>query len=114
MRSRSEPVVEFVSRTPRVPSASHAIADTDAGLTDLIPVQGMRSNPHLDFAGEIRAATGFPTFHAAKIQDVTTARHAIASGNSNGFVPQAVDPERPVAQAKSSAFLPRPDDGERD
>jgi 2,4-dienoyl-CoA reductase-like NADH-dependent reductase (Old Yellow Enzyme family)/thioredoxin reductase len=54
--------------------------DTDAGLTDVIPVQGMRSSPHLDFAGEIRAATGFPTFHAAKIQDVTTARHAIASG----------------------------------
>jgi 2,4-dienoyl-CoA reductase-like NADH-dependent reductase (Old Yellow Enzyme family)/thioredoxin reductase len=54
--------------------------DTDAGLTDLIPVQGMRSSPHLDFAGEIRAATGFPTFHAAKIQDVTTARYAIESG----------------------------------
>jgi 2,4-dienoyl-CoA reductase-like NADH-dependent reductase (Old Yellow Enzyme family) len=54
--------------------------DTDAGLTDLIPVQGMRSAPHLDFAGEVRAATGFPTFHAARIQDVTTARHAIASG----------------------------------
>jgi 2,4-dienoyl-CoA reductase-like NADH-dependent reductase (Old Yellow Enzyme family)/thioredoxin reductase len=54
--------------------------DTDAGLTDLIPVQGMRSSPHLDFAGEIRAATGFPTFHAAKIQDVTTARYAIQSG----------------------------------
>ena len=54
--------------------------DTDAGLTDVIPVQGMRSAPHLDFAGEIRAATGFPTFHAAKIQDVATARHAIASG----------------------------------
>lgn len=54
--------------------------DTDAGLTDLIPVQGMRSSPHLDFAGDIRAATGFPTFHAAKIQDVTTARYAIASG----------------------------------
>ncbi|MCO0638105.1 FAD-dependent oxidoreductase, partial [Lutimaribacter sp. EGI FJ00014] len=34
----------------------------------------------LDFAGEIRAATNFPTFHAAKIQDVATARHAIASG----------------------------------
>lgn len=54
--------------------------DTDAALTDVIPVQGMRSNPHLDFAGEIRAATQFPTFHAAKIQDVATARHAIASG----------------------------------
>ena len=54
--------------------------DTDAGLTDVIPVQGMRSAPHLDFAGEIRAATDFPTFHGAKIQDVATARHAIASG----------------------------------
>ena len=40
----------------------------------------MASAPHLDFAGEIRAATQFPTFHAAKIQDVATARHAIASG----------------------------------
>src|SRR5690606_34143453 len=54
--------------------------DTDAGLTDLIPVQGMRSAPHLDFAGEVRAATNFPTFHAARIQDVATARFAIASG----------------------------------
>ena len=54
--------------------------DTDAALTDVIPVQGMASAPHLDFAGEIRAATKFPTFHAAKIQDVATARHAIASG----------------------------------
>jgi 2,4-dienoyl-CoA reductase-like NADH-dependent reductase (Old Yellow Enzyme family)/thioredoxin reductase len=54
--------------------------DTDPGLTDVIPVQGMASSPHLDLAGEIRAATNFPTFHAAKIQDVATARHAIASG----------------------------------
>src|SRR6185437_14011452 len=54
--------------------------DTDAGLTDVIPIQGMPSAPHLDFAGQIRAATTFPTFHAARIQDVPTARHAIASG----------------------------------
>lgn len=54
--------------------------DTDAGLTDVIPVQGMRNAPHLNFAGEIRKATGFPTFHAAKIPDVPTARHAIAAG----------------------------------
>jgi N-methyl-L-proline demethylase len=57
--------------------------DTDAGLTDLIPIQGMRSAPHLDFSGEIRAATGFPTFHAARIQDVATARHAIATGKAD-------------------------------
>jgi 2,4-dienoyl-CoA reductase-like NADH-dependent reductase (Old Yellow Enzyme family)/thioredoxin reductase len=54
--------------------------DTDPGLTDLIPIQGMANSPHLDFAGEIRAATNFPTFHAAKIPDVATARHAIAAG----------------------------------
>ena len=54
--------------------------DTDAALTDVIPIQGMANAPHLDFAGEVRAATGFPTFHAAKIPDLATARHAIASG----------------------------------
>lgn len=54
--------------------------DTDAGLTDVIPIQGMPSAPHLDFAGEIRRETDFPTFHGAKIQDVATARYAIASG----------------------------------
>lgn len=54
--------------------------DTDPGLTDVIPIQGMKSAPHLDFAGEVRKATGMPTFHAARITDVATARHAIASG----------------------------------
>ncbi len=54
--------------------------DTDAALTDVVPIQGMANSPHLDFAGDIRAATEFPTFHAAKIPDVATARHAIASG----------------------------------
>lgn len=54
--------------------------DTDPGLTDVIPIQGMANSPHLDFAGEIRAATNFPVFHAAKIPDVATAGHAIASG----------------------------------
>jgi N-methyl-L-proline demethylase len=54
--------------------------DTDAGLTDVIPIQGMPASPHLDFAGRIRAATQFPTFHAARIPDVATARYAIASG----------------------------------
>lgn len=54
--------------------------ETDAALTDVIPVQGMAHAPHLDFAGEIRAETAIPTFHAARIADVATARHAIASG----------------------------------
>ena len=46
----------------------------------MIPVQGMRNSPHLDFAGELRDITRFPTFHAGKIPDLATARHAIASG----------------------------------
>lgn len=54
--------------------------DTDPGLTDVIPVQGMPSAPHLDFAGEIKRKIDFPTFHGAKIQDVGTARYAIESG----------------------------------
>jgi 2,4-dienoyl-CoA reductase-like NADH-dependent reductase (Old Yellow Enzyme family) len=54
--------------------------ETDAALTKVIPITGMRSAPHLDFAGEVRAATKFPVFHAARIQDVATARHAIATG----------------------------------
>jgi len=54
--------------------------DTDAGLTDTIPIQGMANSPHLDFAGEIRAATRFPVFHASKIPDVATARYAVATG----------------------------------
>lgn len=53
---------------------------TDPAMTDVIPVQGMASAPHLDFAGEVRKATGMPTFHAARIPDVATARHAVASG----------------------------------
>ncbi|MBE2277106.1 MAG: NADH:flavin oxidoreductase [Rhodobacteraceae bacterium] len=53
---------------------------TDAALADVIPLQGMASAPHLDFAGRIRAEIGLPTFHAARIPDVATARHAVAAG----------------------------------
>ena len=53
---------------------------TDPAMTDLIPIQGMVNAPHLDFAGEVKKLTGMPTFHAAKIPDVATARHAIDSG----------------------------------
>ncbi len=53
---------------------------TDPAMTDVIPIQGMPSAPHLDFAGRIKAEVGMPTFHAARIPDVATARHAIRSG----------------------------------
>ena len=53
---------------------------TDAAMTDVIPIHGMKSAPHLDFAGRVRAEVGLPTFHAARIADVATARYAVASG----------------------------------
>ena len=54
--------------------------DSDEALSNVIPGMGERWSPHLDFAGEVRAETRLPTFHAARIQDVATARHAIESG----------------------------------
>jgi 2,4-dienoyl-CoA reductase-like NADH-dependent reductase (Old Yellow Enzyme family)/thioredoxin reductase len=54
--------------------------ETDAALAKVIPIQGTPAAPHLDFAGEVRSATRFPVFHAARINDVATARHAIATG----------------------------------
>ena len=54
--------------------------DTDPALSDVIPGQGSKSAPWLDFAGEVRKATGMPTFYAARIPDVATARHAVRAG----------------------------------
>ncbi len=54
--------------------------DSDAALAKVIPIQGTPAAPHLDFCGEVRAETKFPVFHAARIADVATARHAVAEG----------------------------------
>ncbi len=53
---------------------------TDPAMTDVIPVQGMKSAPHLDFAGRVKQKTDLPVFHAARIPDVATARHAVQAG----------------------------------
>ena len=50
----------------------------DVTLTGVIPIHGMPSAPHLDFAGMVRTHTSLPILHASKIDDVATARHAIA------------------------------------
>ncbi len=55
---------------------------TDPILTKHIPIQGMKSAPHLEFAGELKKEVNLPIFHASKISDVATARYAI----SNQFV----------------------------
>jgi 2,4-dienoyl-CoA reductase-like NADH-dependent reductase (Old Yellow Enzyme family) len=54
--------------------------ESDNAILDVIPIAGTPAAPHLDFAGEVRAAAGIATFHAARINDVATARHAIAEG----------------------------------
>ena len=54
--------------------------DTEEALSHVIPGMGSRSAPHLEFAGEVRQAAKVATFHAARIQDVATARYAIESG----------------------------------
>ena len=54
--------------------------ENDALLTDVIPIHGMAAAPHLEFAGRVRDATSLPVLHAAKIDDVSTARFAIESG----------------------------------
>ena len=54
--------------------------DTDSALTKVIPIQGMPTAPHLDFAGEVKKIVNIPIFHASKINDISTARYAIESG----------------------------------
>ena len=52
----------------------------DAVLSEVIPIHGMRSAPHLDFAGMVRSETELAVLHASKVDDVATARHAISEG----------------------------------
>ena len=54
---------------------------TDPAMTEAIPVQGMPSGQQIDFAGRIKKISKLPIFHASRIPDVATARHAISSGS---------------------------------
>ena len=54
--------------------------DTDEGLSHVIPNMGTPSGPHLEFTSAIRSEFHLPVMHAARIADVATARHAVASG----------------------------------
>lgn len=53
---------------------------TDVLLSDVIPIHGMPAAPHLDFTAAVRQSTNLPILHAAKIDDVATARHSVAEG----------------------------------
>ena len=54
--------------------------DTDEGLSHVIPNMGSPSGPHLEFTAAVRSDLKLPVMHAARIADVATARHAVASG----------------------------------
>lgn len=68
-----EPLIDFVN-------VIRGTIVNDAVLSEVIPLHGMAAAPHLDFAGTVRAETGLTVLHAAKIDDVATARHAIREG----------------------------------
>lgn len=54
--------------------------DTDKGLSEVIPNMGTPSAPNIEFTKIIKEALNIPILHSARINDVATARHAIASG----------------------------------
>ena len=55
------------------------VAD-EVALTEVIPIHGMPAVPHLDFAGMVRQHTDLTVMHAAKVDEVASARHAIREG----------------------------------
>jgi len=54
--------------------------DTDEALSHVIPIIGTPSAPYLDVARAVKREVALPVFHAARIADVATARHAIEGG----------------------------------
>jgi 2,4-dienoyl-CoA reductase-like NADH-dependent reductase (Old Yellow Enzyme family) len=53
---------------------------TDEALSHVIPNMGTPAGPHLPLIAKIREEIDLPLFHAARIADVATARHAIRDG----------------------------------
>lgn len=54
--------------------------DTSEGLSHVIPGMGTPVAPSLELAGQVRRETKLPVFHACRINDIATARHAIREG----------------------------------
>lgn len=62
-------------------NANYGRIDTEHALaTQCMPGMSVRSAPWLDKAGAFKREIGLPVFHAAKISDIATARHAIREG----------------------------------
>ena len=54
--------------------------ESDEALSHVIPVMGTPAAPHLDMVKRVKQTLKVPVLHAARIADVATARHAVASG----------------------------------
>ncbi|MBL3705067.1 NAD(P)-binding protein [Sulfitobacter sp. BDSS02] len=54
--------------------------DTAVGLSEYMPGMAVKLAPQLPFVAEFRKQVGLPTFHAARINDLATARYAISEG----------------------------------
>ncbi|WP_245480504.1 NADH:flavin oxidoreductase [Neorhizobium sp. NCHU2750] len=54
--------------------------DTEIGLAEYMPGMAVRLAPQLPFIAAFRKHVGLPTFHAARITDLATARHAVGEG----------------------------------
>jgi 2,4-dienoyl-CoA reductase-like NADH-dependent reductase (Old Yellow Enzyme family) len=59
----------------------HGHIDTDEALSHVIPGMGTPAAPYLARAGALKKELGLPVLHAARINDVATARHAVAEGH---------------------------------
>ena len=54
--------------------------ESDEALSHVIPGMGAPAAPFLALAGELKRELSIPVLHATRINDVATARHAIAAG----------------------------------
>ena len=57
-----------------------ADSTTNLGLSKMIPSMGQPTAPFLELTRTIRQAIRLPVFHATRITDLSTARHAVAEG----------------------------------
>jgi len=59
---------------------THGSVDTAKTLAEYMPGMAAGLSPFVQVAGRFRAQLGVPVFHATRINDLATARHAIAEG----------------------------------
>jgi len=56
------------------------LVESDETLSHVIPNMGTPAAPHLEIAGALKAEHDIAIFHAARINEIATARHAISEG----------------------------------